>query len=81
MVEWMVESRERLGDVSRVATEGLLQQPRPTSHRLRHLGCTHPTTVDVTRSIEHYPTQSRELCVSGSCRVAGSIQQFRQGRE
>ena len=32
----MALSRERLGDVSRGATEGLLQQPRPTSYCLRH---------------------------------------------
>ena len=32
----MIASRERQGDVSRGATEGLLAQPRPTSHRLRH---------------------------------------------
>ena len=34
------------------------------------------TTVDSPRPVEQYPTQSRELCVSGSCRVAGSLTQY-----
>lgn len=53
--------RERLGDVSRGATERLLAQPRTTSCRLRHLVM--PPILpafDGSHNTRHHPTQ-REL--------------------